>query len=161
MLNKKNISIKNGVSIIEILIIIFIISSALITLFNLATFSLKLSILNKENALAKDLAEESLEAVRNFRDGTDWPVNGLGTLNVNTDYYLNKTTDSPPKWNFATGVETMGRFNRKVVLDQVYRDANGNIAQAGTADSNAKKITATVYWKDKKVEIITYLTNWK
>jgi len=156
---KKYLKIKKGISVIEILIIIAIIVIALVSLLELATFSLKLSIQNRETTQAKNISEEALEAVRNFRDGTTWDTNGLGTLNLDTIYHLEKTNDSPPKWNFVPGSETIYGFERRVVLSKVFRDANDNIAASGTEDSNTKKITVTISWKDKKVEIIDYLTN--
>jgi len=46
------------------------------------------------------------------------------------------------------------------------RDSNSNIVESGgTNDPNTKKVTVTVSWeergRDHKLEIFTYLTNWK
>jgi len=45
------------------------------------------------------------------------------------------------------------------------RDSNNNIVEAGTYDPNTKKVIVTVSWRergrDHKLEIFTYLTNWK
>jgi type II secretory pathway pseudopilin PulG len=153
---------KKGISIIEILIVVAIIIVALISIFGLIIFSLRVSTLMKETAQANNLAQETIEAVRNFRDGTDWDINGLETLTFGVSYYPQKSGDSPPKWELVTGEEMIDGFTRKVVFNEVYRDANDNIIETGgTSDSNTKKLTATISWKDKKVEIITYLTNWR
>ncbi len=153
---------KKGASIIEILIVIAIIVIALVTLLGVATFSLSISISMKETIKANNLAQETIEAVRNFRDGTIWNIDGLGTLNTGVSYFPQKTADNPPKWQLIQGEEIIDNFKRKVVFSNVQRDTNDNIVESGgTNDPNTKKLTATVSWKDKKVEIITYLTNWK
>ncbi len=153
---------KKGISIIEILIVIAIIVIALIGLLGLITFSLKISTLIKETAQANNLARETIEAVRNFRDGTDWDTNGLRNLATSTAYYPEKSGDVPPKWQLILGEETVNGFIRKVVFNDVYRDANDNIVETGgTIDLNTKKVINTISWKDKKIEIVTYLTNWR
>jgi len=153
---------KKGISIIEILIVIAIIATAFFSLFSLVVFSLRISNLIKETSQANSLAEETIEAVRNFRDGSDWHTDGLGTLTVGDSYYPQKSGDNPAKWQIVAGEETIDGFTRKVVFDQVQRDDNHNIVETGAiVDLNAKKVTAIVSWKDKEIEIVTYLTNWR
>lgn len=152
---------KKGISIIEILIVIAIIIIALISLFGLIAFSLRISTLIKETAQANNLAQETMEAVRNFRDGTDWEINGLGTLATSTVYHLDKSGDVPPKWQLILGEETVDGFTRRVVFDEVYRDANDDIVEVGDIDPNTIKVITTVSWRDKEVEIVGYLTNWR
>lgn len=152
---------KKGILVIEILVVVSIISIALVSILDLAVFSLKTSTLTKETTKANNFAQEIIEAVRNFRDGTDWDTNGLGILTVGVAYYPQKTADTPPKWQLISGEEEISGFTRKVVFEKVYRDAGDNISPSGTEDSNTRKLNVTVSWKDKKVEIITYLTNWK
>jgi type II secretory pathway pseudopilin PulG len=158
----KHLQNEKGISIIELLTVIAIIMVALISLLGVAAFSLRSSILIKETTQANNLAQEAIEAVRNFRDGTIWDTNGLGVLTVGASYYIQKTTDIPPKWQLSSVEETIGSYKREVVFSSVQRDTNDNIVESGGAnDPNTKKLTATVTWKDEKVEIITYLTNWK
>ena len=153
---------KKGVSIVEILITIAIIGLTLVSLFTLATTSLKTSISIKETTQAKELAQEMMEAVRSFRDGTAWLTDGIGTLTLGVAYYPKKSTDLTPKWQLVQGEETINGFKRKIVFNNVQRDVNDNVVESGGVDdSNTKKITATVLWKGKKVEIVTYLTNWR
>ncbi|PIZ88821.1 MAG: hypothetical protein COX90_02535 [Candidatus Nealsonbacteria bacterium CG_4_10_14_0_2_um_filter_38_17] len=155
---------KKGSLAIELLLVIAIINIALVSLLGLASFSLRSSSLLKESSRADSLAQEALEAVRNFRDGTTWTTNGIGNLTLftlDTAYHPEKTIDTPPKWNLVTGEETINGFSRKIVIKKVFRDVNGNIAGSGTEDPDARKIIATVTWKDKKVEIVNYLTNWR
>ena len=155
---------KKGASIIEILIVIAIIVIALTSLLGVATFSLRISTLMRETNQANNLSQEVMEAVRNFRDGTSWDVDGLGKLATSTDYYP-QATSSPSKWQLVQGIENIDGFTRKVVFEDVERNSNSNIVEAGTYDPNTKKVIVTVSWKERgrehKLEIFTYLTNWK
>ena len=155
---------KKGISIIEILVVIAIIITALSSLLGLASFSLGVSTLIKQTNQANNLSQEVMEAVRNFRDGTSWDIDGLGKLATSTDYYP-QATGSPSKWQLVQGTENIDGFTRKVVFEDVMRDSNSNIVEAGTYDPNTKKVIVTVSWKergrDHKLEIFTYLTNWK
>jgi len=155
---------KKGISIIEILIVISIIIIALISLFSLVTFSLRISSSIKETAQANNLAQETVEAVRNFRDGTDWDTDGLATLSTGVSYCLGKTADNPPKWELALGEETVDGFTRKVIFERVSRDSNDNIEDVynpGNDDPNTRKVITVISWKNEEVKIVTYLTNWR
>jgi len=155
---------KKGISIIEILVVIAIIITALSSLLGLASFSLGVSTLIKQTNQGNLLSQEVMEAVRNFRDGTSWDVDGFGKLATSTDYYP-QATSSPSKWQLVQGIENIDGFTRKVVFEDVMRDSNSNIVEAGTYDPNTKKVIVTVSWKERgrehKLEIFTYLTNWK
>ena len=156
---------KKGASIIEILIVIAIIVIALTSLLGVATFSLRISTLMRETNQANNLSQEVMEAVRNFRDGTSWDVDGFGKLATSTDYYP-QATGSPSKWQLVQGTENIDGFTRKVVFEDVMRDSNSNIVESGgTYNPNTKKVIVTVSWKERgreqKLEIFTYLTNWK
>jgi prepilin-type N-terminal cleavage/methylation domain-containing protein len=151
---------QKGISIIELLVVVAIISIALVGLLNTTSVSLKFSSLMKENDQAKALAEEALEIVRNFRDGTTWNTNGLGILTLNTAYHPEKI-GSPPRWNLVLGEENINIFTRKIVIKKVFRDFSSNIALTGTEDVNTKQIVATISWRNRKLEISTYLTNWR
>lgn len=147
MINEKQ---KPGVSVIEILVVIFILIVALTSLFSLVSFSLAISNLIKQTNQADQIAKETMEAVRNFRDNTNWNLDGLGTLSENADYYPQKS-GQPPKWELVPGSQTFNGFTRKVNFE--------------TIDPNRKKVTVTVFWQERgknhQVKISTYLTNWK
>jgi len=140
----KNQKFVKGISIIEILIVIAIIVIALSSLLGVAAFSLRISTLMRETSQANNLTQETIEAVRNFRDGTDWNKNGLGTLTTGVSYYPQKSTDTPPKWQLVQGEETTDGFTRKVVFEKVFRDTNDNISSSGTEDPNTRNATITV-----------------
>ena len=159
----QKISIKKnkGFSIIEILVALFVIAVALSALLGLAAFSLKITNTLRETQQAGNFAQELMEITRNFRDGTSWAANGLGTLSVGSAYHPQQS-GSPAVWQFSPGQETEGIFSRKIVFDNIFRDADDNITlSGGSLDNNTKKATVTVWWKDKKIELVSYFTNWK
>lgn len=155
-----------GFSIVEILVVIGIIGGALISILTALTFSLVNASIKEQTITASLLATETLEAVRSFRDGTDWNTNGLGTLSLGTNYYP-VLTDAPSQWTLVEGVESLsGGFSRKVVFEEVRRDGSNTIVSSGgTVDPHTKKATVTVSWTERgrshQVQIGTYFTNWK
>ena len=162
---------KKGILVIEILVVVSIISIALVSILDLATFSLKTSALIKETTKAKNIAEETIEAVRNFRDNINWDnddlanqYDGLGKITTEVAYHLEKSTDTPPKWMLIQGEWTVQGFLQKVVFENVSRDPiTKNIEgtyNSANNDPETKKVTVAVSWKDKKVELVTYFTNW-
>ena len=162
MLTYSNVKMRKGFSVIEILVVIFILAVAFVSLLGLLTFSIRLSTLMKEEAFARNIAQETLEAVRSFRDGTTWGTDGLGSLTTGAALHPEKTGGVPPAWVLLPGEEIVEGFFRKVVLEDVFRDSSDDIVETGgTLDPDTKKATVTVSWEDRELEIVTYLTNWK
>lgn len=58
-------------------------------------------------------------------------------------------------------------YIRKIKIEDVYRDVNGNIvANGGTTDPDTKKITSTVTWnfnfsRPETLDLVTYLSDWR
>jgi len=151
-----------GISIIEIIVVIAVMSIALASLLVSASLALKLSVINKETTQANELAQETIEAVRSFRNGTTWAIDGIGTLATDPDcYHPEIIVGSPSNWSLVSGEETIGIFKREIVFSRVFRDTNDNISETGSEDSGTRKVTVIVSWEDRKTEIVTYLTNWK
>jgi len=154
---------ERGVLIVEVLVAVAIIVVAFVALLGLSSFSLNISTLDTRTTGAAELAQEMIEAAKNFRDGTQWSVDGIGTLTVGADYHP-QTSGTPLVWQMITGQETVGSFTRHIVFEDVMRDGDDNIvSNGGTNDPNTKKATAQVSWtqrgKTYQVEIITYMTN--
>ncbi len=163
--NPNGNKINKGVTVVELLVVVFVLLVAFVGILGVLTFSLQTSSLIKETTYANFLAQDTMEAVRNFRDGTDWEdINGLGTLPTGdtNPHHPEKTADNPPKWTLVAGEETINNFTRKIVFENVQRDGNDNIVEVGGInDPDTKKIKVTVSWKNKTVEITTYFTNWQ
>jgi len=164
---------KKGISVIEILVAIAIIGFTLVSILGLASLSLKTSTSIKELTQANTLAQETIEAVRNFRDGTEWDTNGLKNyieVGATTSEPYHPELDSnfdPPKWILVAGEETVDGFTRKIIFKKVSRDpVTADIEltyNAANDNSDTRKVEATISWENgnKKIELVTYLTNWK
>lgn len=162
---KTSLRAKNGLSLIEILVAIAIISTTLVSLLGLTSFALRITSLINQTNRANNIAQELMEQVRNFRDGTSWNVDGLGTVATNTDYYIQKS-GMPLRWQPVEGIELINVFTKKIVFEDVMRDANDNIITAGGInDPNTKKVSVTVFWDEKgashQIELVSYFTNWR
>ncbi len=137
----------------------------LVSFFSLIGFSLKVAGLVSQTTRANALAQETMEVVRDFRDQTNWQVNGLGILSVGISYRPEKTGTVPPRWDLILGQEAIDIFTRRVIFEKVYRDANDNIVAVGAEDPETKKAKVTVSWQERgnvhQVELVSYFTNWQ
>lgn len=166
-----------GFTIVELLVVIAVIGIALSSLVGLAAFSLNASARTKAVTEATALAEEALEAARNFRDTVSWNNNdsanqydGLGVVSLGANYRPALSSAVAPAWMLLAGTETIEGFTRGIVFGQVYRDnTSQNIVATGcggcSVDPNTKSVIATVSWVERgttrNVELATYLTNWR
>lgn len=162
-----------GISVIELLVGAGILTLSLSALLGFLAFTLTTTSFLKQQTEATALAEEALEAVRSFRDGTGWnddeaqnQYDGLGRVQTGVAYHIALSEDVPPRWQLLSDSETLGIFSRTVAFENVQRDANDDIvASGGVQDSDTKKVTVTVSWTAKTrahdVTVVTYLTNWK
>lgn len=159
-----------GISVIEILLVLAILSIALTALLGVGAYSLQVSSSINKTELANTLAQEAVEAARSFRGGTTWGTDGLGVITTGVDHPHYPALSGgggslPQKWTFPEGTQTINGFTRKIIFDNVSRDpltsSIEGIYNFSHNDPDTKKATATVSWGNKKVEIIFYLTNWK
>lgn len=147
-------------SIVEIIIAVAIISIALFAINELLGIAFNTTQQGLQYTKATFLAEEGLEVARILRDQS-WQ-GAIAPLNTGVTYYpvLSGTT-----WSLQTSSPGLidNLYTRIVTVDNVYRDANSNIAALGTLDTNTKKIVVAVQWQahgtTKEVRIPTYLTN--
>lgn len=163
---------QTGISILEIMLMVTIIVVALSALFGLIFFVLISESIAKQTMEAFAIAQETGEAVRNFRDGIAWNADdvnneydGLGVIAKEVALHAEQSSDSPPRWKMISGSQTINGFTRQVVFDDVSRDANDDIASSGTNDPDTKKATITVSWQERErahqIQVVTYFTNWK
>ncbi len=151
-----------GFTIIEIIVVIAVIVTIFGAILGFFAFEARVAERSRMRLTAISLAEETMEAVRNFRDNTTWATAGVGYLTTSIDYH---PVSSSVGWNIISGNENINGFTRKINFDRVYRDANDNISGSGIEDSNSRKVTVTVSWTDRQgatnESLVTYITNWK
>jgi len=140
-MKKKNTINNTGFGLVEVIIGAAIISISLFGMVSLFSKSIQVSREVGKKVQAGFLLEEGLEAVRIIRD-SDW--DNISSLSTTTEHYLNFSGGS-----WATTTDNMfidGMFERKLIVDDVYRDGNDDITSSGTLDMGIKKITVEVSW---------------
>jgi len=151
---------QKGIGIIEVLISISIITIVFFSFLTLSQYSLKLQSQNKSKLEAANIAIETIEAARSFRN-ENW--DNFFALSIGTLYY---PVISNNKWTLELDNPGLinGKYNRWIIVESVLRDANDNINNSGIEDNQTRKITALVQWQDreqtKEISLNTYLTNW-
>ncbi|MDD4661833.1 MAG: prepilin-type N-terminal cleavage/methylation domain-containing protein [Candidatus Pacebacteria bacterium] len=157
-----------GFTLIEVLLAVFIITVAVLGLYNGINYSYRSVESAKEIFVASYLAEEGVELVKNIRDsnfvteGATW-TNGLlscsssygcrmdyndSALTVNNsdaDSKIALWTDANGFYNYvASGTKTI--FARKIVI---------------TNEVTRLKVVVTVYYGDEEFILQQYLYDWK
>ena len=151
-----------GFTIIEILVVIAVVITALIAILGFFVFEAKIADRGRTRLEAISFAEEAIEAVRNFRDNNIWASTGIESLITGVDYH---PASASTGWDIVLGSEIIGGFTRKITFYKVYRDANDDISSSGTEDSNTRKVAVKVSWTDRQgstsEDLVTYITNWR
>jgi len=163
--DKNYINKKQGFTIIEIIIAIVIIVSVFGMILSFFSLDIRNSERNRTRLQAILLAQEAMEAVRNFRDNTTWSGNGPGTLISGTSYHPVVASSG---WGIISGSENTEIFTRNIVFYNVSRGINDNIESAyspANNDPDTKKIIVTVSWSDRyglaSESLTSYITNWR
>lgn len=108
----------------------------------------------EQQQLALSLIKETNESLRIIREKS-WSA-----ISINGTYYPQIDGNN---WVLVNGIQTIGDFNRRVVISDVYRDIDGNISPTGTVDPSVKKATIIVNWtqpKTSSVETISYFSRY-
>lgn len=153
------LKISAGFSLVEVVVAVSVAILSILAAWNVYNLFIKLSFSNPSLFQASFLAEEGIEAVKFMRDG-GWTAN-ISTVPASSPrtFVFNGSS-----WSLASAPSLIdGKYDRRVVFEDVYRDMAGNIAAAGSLDQNTKKVTVTVSWsKDSATstrQITTYVSN--
>lgn len=140
---KENLKRSKGISLIEVVIGVSVVFIALISVVTTYNFFLRMAQKNMKVVKVEFLLEEGVEALRSIRDLSWENFSGIST---DTDHYL---TFENGFW-VATSTNTYidNLFERKFVVNDVYRDGTDNISESGTLDEGTKKINVSVAWFD-------------
>ncbi|MDO8558506.1 MAG: hypothetical protein Q7S09_04980 [bacterium] len=151
---------QRGISVIEVMIVIFVATVLLFSIAEVAGLSHRISSEKKLELRAGYYAHEGVEALHAMRDES-WSTR-IGTLSASTTYYIVPTASA---WILSSSDPGAldGFFTRTAVMQNVYRDTNDDIASSGTLDPDTKKFTITLTWGTqtgtKTLAIEAYLTN--
>ncbi|PIR58156.1 MAG: hypothetical protein COU71_00180 [Parcubacteria group bacterium CG10_big_fil_rev_8_21_14_0_10_38_31] len=148
-----------GFGLVEIVVAVSIISFSIFSLFFIFELSLRAERRTTNNIKASFLLEEGVEVVKIMRD-SGWTVS-LGSLSSGIDYYL---VFDGVSWQVSLIPSLVDNFfERKLIIDDVLRDANDDISDSGVVDSDTKEVTLYVSWQEAGVtttrSISSYVTN--
>lgn len=136
MINLKN---KKGAGLIEIVVGLSIISVSFFSVVTAYNFFIRVAVKNADVTKINYLLEEEVEVVRSLRDAS-W-INFFG-LATSTNYSI---IFEEGLWKATTtNIYIDNRFERYFILNDVYRDAGGDIAVSGTLDNGTRKVSAFV-----------------
>ena len=148
----------HGFTLIEVLIAgsLFLILSSGIIMSVLG--SLENERFSEERVLATAYVEEGIEAMHSLKK---------------RDFALLENTDGSGLvrggdglWELTGSEDVMGEYTRRVVIESVARNTEGDIVDHGGADDpKTKKVIVTVSWGDadgrpQSVELVGYFTDW-
>lgn len=143
-----------GVSVIEVLVGLAILAMVATAATHTVGNFLRGTTTALERTQAMYLAQEGIELVHFLRDD-DWHT--VSGLTLNTRHYLDVSTTSVA---FTGTPETINKFERFLVVEEVRRDSDDDIATAGgTVDDGSRFVTATVVGPTATATVSTLLTN--
>ncbi|PIU80361.1 MAG: hypothetical protein COS71_03655 [Candidatus Moranbacteria bacterium CG06_land_8_20_14_3_00_40_12] len=133
---------KKGYSLLEVMLVIFILGTALVVFVQVISKSIIHSMDSRDTIIASELAQEGVELTINIRDN-NWAQkledfsgidNGSHAINYNGGALISLGTGklrwSGSYYNTSSGSET--KFSRKIIVD---------------GDADVKKITSLVVWE--------------
>lgn len=133
---------QSGFMMLEILVIASILVVVILGSASVAKKAVEVSSRNIHLNQANFLLEEGAEAVRILRDN-DWSNISLQTA---VAYYY--ATFNAGTWSLSQNMSTNGIFTRRIVFEDVYRDATTQdiVTNGGVLDSGTRLVTITVGW---------------
>jgi Tfp pilus assembly protein PilV len=132
-----------GFALVELMVACSIIVIAIFSLISATQKGVVLSERAMRQTQASYLLEEGAEAVKSIRDSA-WT--NISSLTSGTNYYLSYN-NSTNVWSLSTTAITIDNiFTRTVVISDVSRDSNDDIATSGTNDPKIKLVTISISW---------------
>lgn len=151
---------KKGFGLVEVVIGSAVLSVSLLAISGFFQTVLRASRVTESAVQGDYLLEEGVETLKLFRD-MGYAVN-LKNLSTSTTHYFLWTGTAWATTTTNTLIDS--KYTRKFTIGDVKRDANSDIATAGTYDPDIKLATVTVVWWSPVVgtttrSIQTYITN--
>lgn len=143
-----------GQSLVELLLVIGLMGVFLPALLTGLLVSRDGKAQQTQRLQAVTLLKEGEEVVRSVRE------KGWNSFSINGTYH---PAASGSAWSLVPGEETIHGFTRKIVISDVFRDANGIASDSGTIDPSTKKAITTVSWTSPiaaSVQATTFLTRY-
>ena len=138
----ESMNMRKGQSLVEILLAVAIAGLLLPAVLIGLTVSREGKAAQEQRVFATGWLREGVEATRSVRDS------GWNNIPVNGVYHPEL---SGGRWILTPGSQGLDGYTRSVIIEDVYRDANGDIAVSGTVDPSTKRLTVTVGWSSPMV----------
>jgi|WetSurMetagenome_2_1015567.scaffolds.fasta_scaffold01475_8 prepilin-type N-terminal cleavage/methylation domain-containing protein len=132
MINKKITNTNSGFTILEMVVVIFIISFGLLGVVSLVNQSIQVGNINKNMLIASQLSQEGLELVRNKRD-INWLERGDWEFSSTTNSRLDIIRDGTYIVDY-TGAINSAPDNISDQAAKLYLDANGFYSHSASAN---------------------------
>jgi len=156
-----------GFIFLEVLIAVALVGIVFLLLMGIGVQALNISRTIETANRADSLLKEGMEQVRNFRDGTDWAIDGLGiasTGSANPHHVILDLLPSP-HYHLEDGAQTIEEFTRSIVVDRVSRDPGTqnieSVYNAGNDDPDTRKVTIEMAQGSATYRLMAYFTNWQ
>jgi len=148
--------LKSGAVLLELILALAIGLTILTTIGAVFTVNREANMVSAHRQEAELMLQEAGEAIKSI-SSNDWSK--VATPGA---YYPQVEGGN---WVLKEGEEDRGLYERGLVIDEVYRDSEGNIATSGgTIDPASKKITSSINWKEPPAFSISetfYLFRWR
>lgn len=158
---------KNGFSVLEVIlaVAIFLIFStgAVITVIQ----GYNSNRLGTENTVANQFAAEGIEAVKSIKNRAYTNLTNFNAVGLNRNSPGNYWEFKTEGTNNTLVHNTADNYIRTIKVENVNRDAGGNIVSSGgTPDPDTKKVSSSVTWnfnsaRPETTTLISYLSDWR
>src|SRR3989344_6262579 len=142
----RRINLVQGIGLLEVVIATGILGALVASIMYVSTLSIKASRSALNESRAQTLLAEGYEITRQLRD-KEW--SNISSLVTSSTYYFASSTNSTTTyaWKATTTKSMIDKFYvRTLIVKNVYRDENDDIAPTGTLDTGTKKFTLSVSW---------------
>lgn len=150
---------QQGFGLVEMIIGAAVLSTSLLGISSFFQKTLEVSSLTQSAVQGDYLLEEGVEVVKLFRDAGY--ANNIAKLSTTTPTYL--AWDGTNWATSTTNVFIDGKFERKITVSEVKRNASEDISDTGTLDPSTRLAAVSVAWNVKGATttktIQTYITN--
>jgi len=154
----KFIKNKEGQSLLELIIAMAVFVLVVSSIMFLVIDSHAANRQGSERTQASMITQEGIEAAKSItKQGWNKLVDGEYGLDDNNGF-----------WDWSGAVDVIdNKFTRKIIVESVYRDGNGDIIDTGgTYDVDTKKVTALTLWdfttaRPSEISVEYYFTNWR
>jgi prepilin-type N-terminal cleavage/methylation domain-containing protein len=160
--------LKPAFTLIEIIVVLFVISLALLGMLSLITQNIRAQDYNKKAVIANQLSQEGVELIRRIRDNNwrngNFFYNNLATaIGDRTSYYMDYNDSLPTILVNEDEAKLQVNDEGYFVHDPLYDDSGyRREIEVELVDDHRFRIISTVYWtsmgaeQDYKVETILY-----